>query len=115
MKNNFSIKKLVCLIFLFLGIYCSAFEINDAYESQLNALIDLYDQLDGSNWFPCNWNHSLKVDPFCQWCGIECGGINQTEIVKISLPNNNLKGMIPNSIGDLDKMINIDLSTNSIT
>jgi Leucine-rich repeat (LRR) protein len=73
------------------------------------ALIDLYNNTNGSNWTNNNgWMGEIGTE--CQWFGVQCNE-NGTYIIKVDLNNNNLVGFIPESINIFS---DIDLSDNEL-
>jgi len=64
---------------------------------QKQALIDLYNSTNGSNWQRKeNW---LSDRSICEWQGVKCDSNQQ--VVTLSLAFNNLTGHIPDSIKGL--------------
>jgi hypothetical protein len=61
------------------------------------ALVDLYNSTGGPNWV--NHTNWLTASPASTWFGISLNGSNR--IGSIFLPNNNLVGSLPSSIGNL--------------
>ena len=90
-------------------------------QPECDALLDLYTSTDGPNWeFNDGWN--TNTDP-CTWLGITCivqsdGSLDMeirltTTVVGNSLViGNNLNGVIPPSIGDLENLTRLNLSSN---
>lgn len=79
-----------------------------------DALIELYTATSGSRWTNrANWTTAASP---CSWYGITCGldNLNQTRVTAISLPTNNLNGILPSSIGNLTALTLLKLSTNFI-
>ncbi len=74
-----------------------------------NALIDLYNALNGINWTNnTNWNSDAQL---CDWFGIT---ITNGHVSHVNLSSNQLIGEIPSSLGDLTNLISLDLSSNQI-
>ena len=70
--------------------------------SEKNALEDLYTTTNGASWtISTNWN----TDDPCEnnWSGITCNAGN-TNVTRILLPDKNLVGNIPTSIGNLSQL-----------
>lgn len=87
-------------------------------QSEVDGLKKFYDALDGDNWFVSEWFKD-NDDP-CSWYGLECTaeeeGTGIRHIESISLSNNNLKGIIPDSIAeDFPFMISLDMPSNNVT
>jgi hypothetical protein len=74
------------------------------------ALVDLYNSTDGSNWK--NHTNWLTKNPKSTWYGIET--VNG-RVTGIALGDNNLKGSIPSSIGDLVNLTALSLYYNQIS
>ncbi len=80
------------------------------------ALHDLFLATGGSNWNNwVNWRHG---DPCkLQWSGLTCV-LDDTliyHITRLSLPGNNLKGVIPNSLFNLRWLVHLNLSRNALS
>jgi Leucine-rich repeat (LRR) protein len=82
-------------------------------ESERAALIDLYNSTDGDHW---NHNELWLGDPGteCSWYGVFCDE-SEMHVVLIFLPWNNLNGVIPNSIGNLQNLSSLSLSDNQLS
>lgn len=82
----------------------------------MNALYIIYNATDGNNWdytdvgFTSAWDFESGSDPCLnKWQGVTCA--SQFKITSLSLQNMNLKGTIPDNIGnltDLKKLIFFD-------
>lgn len=73
------------------------------------ALVDLYNNLDGPNWT----NHDQWLEgPVSDWFGIT---VKDNRVEQLNLSNNNLKGSLPTSIGDLTELQRLALQVNEIT
>ncbi len=73
------------------------------------ALVTLYDSLGGDLW--TNNSEWKSSSPISKWFGvtISCG-----KVIKLDLQSNNVKGRIPQAIGDLTALENLNLSFDSI-
>jgi len=85
------------------------------------ALLDLYSSTDGSgSWiYNLNWNGPPGSECGSDsgapaWFGITCDSAN-THVVSIYLPQNNLSGSLPASLGALTSLQTLNVSTNALT
>jgi len=89
--------------------------------SSREALLKLYKETDGDNWYN---NKGWKSDPVhtdlfalpgteCSWFGVDCDPSENT-IIGLSLNANALKGKIPGEIFGLSQLITIDLAYNHL-
>ena len=80
-----------------------------------SVLVELYVALSGESWDRNdNW---LKQDDFCTWYGITCWDIGDSKdgrVRKIKLPNNNLHGMVPETMYSMKHLTTMDFSRNDI-
>eukprot|EP01120_Amphizonella_sp_Union-15-10_P012173 TRINITY_DN5370_c0_g1_i1.p1 TRINITY_DN5370_c0_g1~~TRINITY_DN5370_c0_g1_i1.p1 ORF type:complete len:295 (+),score=43.24 TRINITY_DN5370_c0_g1_i1:115-999(+) len=101
----------VLVLFLFFS-----YSTSQVAPTQLVALIDFYQNLNGPNWitsWPINSNGNATSDPcLAGWYGIKCNGPNVYSLV---LQANALRGTIPPSISALHGLQFLYLSKNSIT
>ena len=75
-------------------------ELEEAYIREKNALIALYNSLDGDHWNEnTNWCSDKPVE---EWYGVTVN--NQGRVQELSLPDNHLVGVIPEEIGDLSAL-----------
>ncbi len=73
------------------------------------ALVALYNSTVGDNWTDnANWLSGTVSD----WFGIT---VTDERVKKIELPNNNLVGVIPAEIGNLDSLETLELWSNSLS
>ncbi len=77
------------------------------------ALVDLYNSTGGPNW--TNKGYWLTPTSVDNWFGVKTSrGVN-SRVTSVYLINNNLKGTIPNSIGNLTQLNNLNFSSNQLT
>lgn len=97
----------VIIFILFFSIYCkSQVLIQDSI-----ALVALYNSTNGDNWN----NNSNWLDenlPVGDWCGIT---IEDYRVTEIYLSRNNLVGIIPSEIGNLQSLEEFDFSLNNVS
>ncbi len=80
------------------------------YHADRDALVALYDALDGPNWnLNDNW---LSNAPLRQWYGVTIGA---GRVVELDLSQNQLSGEIPAEIGQLTGLTNLDFFGNQLT
>ncbi len=72
----------------------------------------LYDSLGGASWTNRATNRWLSADPVRDWAGIT---IENNRITQIRLPENNLRGIIPEALAELQGLRVLDLTDNAIT
>ena len=75
------------------------------------ALMVFYEATGGDNWnINTGWGEDCNV---CSWYGIECDSTSR--VMNIFLPFNNLKGEIPEELGDIENLKGLLLDFNSLT
>jgi Leucine-rich repeat (LRR) protein len=80
--------------------------------SERRALIDLYDLTDGAHWFiNSNWNGPVGSEN--TWYGVTTDP-NNTTVIKLQLPDNNLIGRLEYTLGNLSHLQVLDLSFNNL-
>ena len=83
----------------------------DLPEDDRDVLEILYDRARGTGWTDgANWGTD---EPLSAWSGVETD--DSGRVVRLSLPDNNLRGALHSSIGQLDQLVILDLSQNWIT
>jgi Leucine-rich repeat (LRR) protein len=103
------------------GQDCSSY--NNVPENEIQALVDLYNNLDGANWTNnTNWNGDLAKalinNPYnaTKWQGVATKIVDAGKhITDITLSSNKLKGELPQSIGNLTKLTNLQISSNEVS
>jgi len=75
------------------------------------ALTDLYKYTNGPGWRKnTNW---LNGNSYCSgWYGVKCSKSGQ--VTSIELTSNRMRGMIPDSLGNLHELAELDLQSNSL-
>ena len=73
------------------------------------SLVILYFATNGAGW--AKRDKWLTGDHHCDWFGVDCNSDGYVE--NLSLVDNQLKGSIPASIGNLKNLRNLELSTNN--
>jgi len=100
-------KKLLVISFIFL--YAIPCRSQVAVQDSL-ALVALYNSTNGAYWHQNN--HWLQGGvPVSYWFGVT---VNNNRVTRIDLDNNNLAGIIPAEIGNLDSLSFLDLAADSI-
>ncbi len=80
-------------------------------ETDRKALIEFYIATNGGSWnLSANWVTEAAT---CQWYGITCS--NDNRVVGIALENNCVSGTLPESIGKLDQVKNLQLKYNYLS
>lgn len=94
--------------------------------AQFKALEDLYDSTNGVDWswkgeylHGAIWNFaSSTANPCDNWQGIVCTsscGRDPCSVLTLELPQYNLRGMLPSSLGNLSDITLLNLDRNAIT
>ncbi|TAE29556.1 MAG: T9SS C-terminal target domain-containing protein [Candidatus Kapaibacterium sp.] len=71
----------------------------------------LYDSLGGASWTNRATNRWLSADPVRDWAGIT---VENNRITQIRLPENNLRGTIPEALAELQGLRVLDLTDNAL-
>ena len=83
----------------------------DLPENDRDVLAILYDRARGAGWTNgTNWGSD---EPLSDWAGVETD--DSGRVVGLSLSDNNLRGTLHSSIGQLDQLVTLDVSGNWIT
>ena len=72
------------------------------------ALLDMYEYLDGHKWN----NKWILDDDVTNWHGVK---VIDDKVVELNLFNNNLVGVLPESIGYLKHLTHLNLAFNGVT
>lgn len=76
------------------------------------ALVDLYNSAGGPGWVnSANWNGPPGTE--CAWYGVLCDGLGNVR--ELALPQNNLVGTLPASIGQLTSLRTLSLFGNQLS
>ena len=115
-------KKITCiLLFIISGIVVQAYpnaskpnletaKVTTVPDEEKQALIDLYNATGGENWINnTNW---LSDEPVSEWYGIE---VEDGHVVGIDLYSNNLVGILPESIKNLNYLTIFYASLNKLS
>jgi len=81
----------------------------------LQPLLDLFRSTEGSNWLNATgWQlGDLGLDcDYCNWLGVSCNA--DQRVVRLVLPDNRLRGTLPESISDLTELSNLNLQRANI-
>lgn len=78
--------------------------------AECQALIVLYNNTNGFNWL--NDEGWLKTNQPCSWYGVTC---DQFHVLKVELPKNQLKGIIPAELTKLTHLVKLDLGHNELS
>ena len=100
------ISQIVIAAFLMLAI--NSFAKAQVNPQDRQALIDLYNSTDGSNWInSTNW----LTDDVSTWFGVT---VSDNRVTRIILANNNLNGTIPPSLANLTNLYFLNLGFNNL-
>lgn len=83
--------------------------VSEIPRAECEALKAIYYSLDGPSWsYQEGWLQSNRP---CSWVGVRCHGGRVTEL---SLAFNNLNGVVPGAVGDLQSLTSLNLIHNQI-
>lgn len=99
----------ISLILFFQSILTSGGVKAQVNENDSLVLVELYNSTNGDYWLN---NSNWLVSPVSEWFGVT---INNGQIEAIELPENNLDGTIPFSIGNLYNLVRLVLGGNNLT
>jgi PKD repeat protein len=115
------VKRLFTILFIILSSSKLVTLIAQPLPSQVeyDALVKIYQSLNGDNWFSQNFN-SVKwfpvpgqVQDVGNWYGVTSDA--NGHIIELELPDNDLMGVLPPEIGDLTYLKKLNLSRNNIS
>lgn len=82
-------------------------------QTQINALREVYDSLNGQEWTnKTGWN--TLADPCAGWFGVTCNA-SGTNVIKLFIDGNNAFGSIPSGISDLTELQELVISGIGLT
>ena len=76
---------------------------------ECDALMTLYTQLDGENWYSSNW---LQSEDYCAWHGISC---TNGYVTALDLESSRLIGDMPPEIGNLTNLTSLNFKSNNLS
>lgn len=85
-------------------------EIEESVNNDKEALIALFNALDGSNW--ANKTNWCSTEPLDLWYGVTTNSLGR--VIELYLSNNNLKGVLPSEIGNLECLEWLEMDNNLI-
>ena len=98
----------ICMksFFTFLVVAFLSFSaLAEVSSTQKQALIDLYNATNGAEWSN-TWDLNADVST---WHGVK---VENSNVVGLNLSMNNLNGQLPESIGNLDTLVSLELFFN---
>jgi len=109
---TFNLMKLTAIFLITLCFFTSVKSQVNTHDSL--ALVDFYDSTGGVNW--TNHTNWLTLAPVNSWFGITVNGgrIIGIDLTTDSIKGNNLCGVIPSSIGNLDGLLFLRLGNNKL-
>ena len=79
--------------------------------SDRDVLVAVYNETDGNNW--ANNTNWLSEAPLGSWYGVTID--DDGRVTELNLRNNNLHGMIPAEIGNLEELMSVQINHNRLT
>jgi Leucine-rich repeat (LRR) protein len=90
----------------------TALQVLTQLEFETAIVKNLYDSLGGPSWTNRATNRWASADPVSVWEGIT---VENGRITRIRLPDNNVRGVLPETIAELQALRVLDLTDNVIT
>jgi VCBS repeat-containing protein len=84
--------------------------VSEIPQAECEALADLYISAGGPQW--SNHTNWLQTNTPCSWYGVLC---NNGHVIVLNLPNNDLDGPLPPSLGNLSQLVVLNLANNHLT
>ncbi|WP_161575459.1 leucine-rich repeat domain-containing protein [Beggiatoa leptomitoformis] len=79
--------------------------------SEYDELVKLYTETGGTSWNNQDgWKDYENNKDVCHWSGIVCD--DEGNVIELNLPNNNMIKELPSSIGNLSRLVTLNLSNN---
>jgi len=105
LKNSHIVSIALMLVVFFTAVPIANAQIS---KQEKGALLDLYQNMGGESWKE-SWNLNQDVT---HWHGVL---LKDGSVVEINLFNNNLVGVMPESVGELKNLTHLNLAFNSIS
>jgi hypothetical protein len=108
-------KRMISGLFIFLltVMWGAGAIYGDIPRKEYNALLTFFNDTGGNGWNnKNNWKNAPGTEP--TWYGITCD-TNNTMVLKLELPNNNLQEKLPPDLADLTNLTTLDLSNNRLS
>lgn len=84
-------------------------DISEIPTAECQALVSLYEQTSGRAWE--NQDDWLDTTTPCSWFGVSC---TAGHVTGLELPENNLIGLLPTTVGDLEQLSELVISDNQL-
>jgi hypothetical protein len=108
-----TLKSVKTVLILFFLLSCNLVLSAAIPAAERQALIDLYNLTNGAGWYnKTNWIGAAGTEN--TWFGVTTDAGNTT-VRELSLPNNNLVGTLPDSLGNQTNLRWLDLHSNELT
>lgn len=85
----------------------------DISAAERSALTAFYESTEGMNWENSGgWNGPPGTE--CSWFGVKCD-VLRNRVISLCLPDNGLKGPLPEKMGDLSHLLYLNLESNALS